>query len=232
MSPSAVGLVVVAAGSGSRFGGLKQLAILGDQPLLAHAMKGLGPVASQGHRVLVVPDALEAEAGWGNLRDGMGQGWTIIEGGKTRAESVRNGVSALPDSLEVVVVHDGARPFPPLRETELALGRLRDAPDLSGVIISSPVVDTIKKLLADGRSIEATLDRNQLARAETPQVCRRTHLLAALTGDTSSTDEGSALEKAGYKVEIMFHNSWNPKITVPADLELARAWLACRENKA
>jgi 2-C-methyl-D-erythritol 4-phosphate cytidylyltransferase len=136
----------------------------------------------------------------------------------------------LGETIDVVAVHDGARPFPPIEGVLAAVERLQQNPSLSGVILASAMTDTVKRIANDGLEILGTVERSQLARAETPQVCRRAALLEALNIDRSVTDEGHALELAGFKTEILLHGRWNPKITVPTDLAIAEAWLEAKEK--
>jgi 2-C-methyl-D-erythritol 4-phosphate cytidylyltransferase len=226
-----VGLVVVAAGMGTRFGGLKQLAPLGGETLLTTTLKAFDSLGSVTKRVVVISPELESDPAWQAIHRGPMADWLTVHGGRTRAESVRNGVEALGDTIDVVAVHDGARPFPPVDGVQAAIDRLSQYPSLAGVILASPMTDTVKRVGNDGCEIVCTVERSQLARAETPQVCRRTALLEALHGDRSVTDESHALELAGFRTEVLLHGGWNPKITVPSDLAIAEAWLAARGRR-
>ncbi len=226
-----LGLVVVAAGMGTRFGGLKQLAPLGRETLLTTALKAFDSLGTITKRVVVISPELENDPAWQTIHGGPMAEWLAVHGGRTRAESVRNGVDALGEAVEIVAVHDGARPFPPIDGVKAAIDRLRQFPSLAGVILASPMTDTVKRIGADGCEVACTVERSQLARAETPQVCRRAALLEALNGDRAVTDEGHALELAGFRTEVLLHGGWNPKITVPGDLAVAEAWLAAREKR-
>lgn len=222
-------VVVVAAGSGARFGGLKQLASLGGRPLLGWSLDAFDEVEFA-QRVLVTSPHVESHAAFHSLHSS----WPIVRGGETRALSVRAGLAAIDPSIEFVAVHDGARPFVPISALVLALKRLAADRELAGVVVSSPVADTLKQFDPATGAILATLDRSLTARAETPQVCRRAALLEALDAPdgATATDEGQALERVGYPTAVALHHEWNPKVTTPADLLAAQAWLAAGNRPA
>lgn len=224
------GLVVVAGGSGQRFGAPKQFAPLGGWPLLAWCLFAFEQLPAISHRVVVLPRGAEADEAWRRIVPVLSQLVLTVPGGTTRAESVRAGTEALPEECEFVAVHDGARPFPPLRATAEAIERLAASSELDAVLVARRATETVKQLEREDQ-IKATLDRGKLALAETPQVCRREALLRALflPGGAKTTDEAHAIERAGGKTALVFHHGWNPKVTLPQDLALASAWLATGE---
>lgn len=222
------GLVIVAAGGGIRFGGAKQLASLAGKPLLVHALEAFAPVPFGG-RALVLPPPWLADGTWENLRSEwpVVAAFAAVAGGETRALSVRHGLEALPPSLTLVAVHDGARPFPPLDAVGECFKMLHDNPAIAAAIVASPVTDTLKRVTGEGSRIAETADRDAFRRAETPQVVRRELLLAALGNPDASSarDEAEALERAGHPTACALHHGYNPKITHPGDLALAEGWL-------
>ena len=192
---SALALVVVAAGSGTRFGGPKQWAPLAARPLLAHCLDALGLAQPEADRVVVLPEELLESASWHEVNASLAQAWRAVAGGATRALSGRSGVEAARG--EIVAVHDGARPFPPVDALREAVALLREKPALAGAIVCAPVTDTLKQL-DDAGLITGTIDRARCARAETPQVCRRERLLNALArpGTEDCTDEARVAAEA------------------------------------
>ncbi len=225
-----VGLVVVAGGSGERFGGLKQLADLAGKPLLAHTLMAFDGIPI-GERVLVVPGEFLADKTFETEIDAhLRAEWKLVVGGATRAESVLNGCRALSDACEYVLVHDGARPFPPVAAAAKALSRLQSDEGLSSVVVASEVTDTIKRVDKGGISITGTEDRDALRRAETPQASRRKQLIEALTSPSASSasDDASALEMAGFRTAVELHDAPNIKVTHPIDLIIAKALIRYR----
>ncbi|MEG1969985.1 MAG: 2-C-methyl-D-erythritol 4-phosphate cytidylyltransferase [Burkholderiaceae bacterium] len=147
----------------------------------------------------------------------------LAVGGATRAETVRNGLAALgAQDHDWVLVHDAARPC--LSRAELA--RLIDelVDDAVGGLLAVPLADTLKR--GEGRRVAATIDRQGLWRAATPQMFRAGVLAQALAGDVAAiTDEASAIERAGLAPRLVEGEATNLKVTLPADEALARAIL-------
>ena len=225
------GLVVVAAGSGARFGGFKQLAAVEGKPLLLHALSRLMAIPFA-RRVVVLPDQFFDDHIWEPLQRRYPEAgaYTGVHGGDQRAQSVLAGIRALGPECRYVAVHDGARPFPPLVATARCLEWLEDHRDMGAAIVSSRVTDTIKRMESstplDG-PIERTENRDRLRRAETPQLARRNLLEAALANPAGAAarDEAEAMERAGHGTASLLHDGLNLKVTVPFDLILAGAWL-------
>lgn len=227
-----VGLVVAAAGSGSRFGGNdnKLFVPLANHPLFLHCLLTFVPLMPSGHTVLVVPrqdrrrfaDAL-ADA---RLADAV----RIVIGGTCRQDSVLKGVHALPPEAHVVAVHDAARPL----ATAALLKQCVAAVRIHGSgVAARQVTDTIKQV-DNGSRVTETLERACLRATETPQVFLRDALQKALeycrTHDIPVTDEAGALEAVGKTVYLVesLHN--NVKITYPDDVHVARALLAASSH--
>ncbi|MCB2154704.1 2-C-methyl-D-erythritol 4-phosphate cytidylyltransferase [bacterium] len=227
-----VGLVVVAAGSGKRFGGPKQFALLDDKPILAHCLEAFDEFDSIADRVVVLPPDLRDTEEWRRIRAGLRYPVRVVLGGDERADSVREGLEGIMPFCDVVAVHDGARPFVPLGAFSEAVALMEKDPRLAAAIVCSPVTDTLKALNSDHLTIAETIDRSRMARAETPQVCRRELLLKALDlpGAYRFTDEGQALEALGLRTAAVMHDSYNVKITTPADLNAADSWMRSRRE--
>ena len=206
-----VAAILVAAGSGSRFGAAqpKQFAHLAGRPVVRWAADCLSPFAAWlqpvGDPVLLGP-----------ALDGVIH-LPVAPGGVTRQDSVRAGLEALaPFDPEVVLVHDAARPFVPAGTIPALLDALSRVP---GAVPAVPVADTLKRAAA-GR-IEATVPRDGLFRAQTPQAFRFQPLLGLHRQHVSrsgATDDASLLEHAGFPVEIVPGDENNIKLTFPEDL--------------
>jgi 2-C-methyl-D-erythritol 4-phosphate cytidylyltransferase len=206
--------VVVAGGSGQRFGQMKQFALLADRPVVEWAVAACRPSSSG--VVLVVPRGTSCDA------EGVRYGADlIVEGGATRAESVGRGLAAVPAEAEVIVVHDAARPL--AADTLFrAVIEVVASGGADGAIPGVPVRDTIK--VVDGTdTVTATLDRSVLVAVQTPQafgadVLRRAHAQADVG---AATDDAALVEALGATVRVVPGDPQNLKITTPADLGLA-----------
>jgi len=198
--------ILVAAGAGTRFGGPKQDALLGGVPLWSWALEALR--AGGVDEVVVVGTPPGA-----------------IAGGASRRESVAAGLTEVPDQVDLVLVHDAARPLlsPVLVSSVLARLRLGD---VDGVVPAVAVRDTLK-VVQDGRIIR-TVDRSRLVAVQTPQGFRADALRAAHArpDDEDVTDDAGLVEAMGGLVVTVPGDPRNIKVTFPEDLALAEALLA------
>lgn len=216
--------LVPAAGSGSRMGDdlPKQYLPLAGQPMIAHALNTLCacPEITTVFVVLAPDDALFHSYDWSRFGDRL---QLLYCGGKTRAESVRNGLLASeiePDDW--VLVHDAARPCLTQAHLTRLIAELRD--DAVGGILAVPVADTLKR--ADGvQRIACTEDREGLWQAQTPQMFRAGLLAQALGNAKNVTDEASAVEALGLQPKLVLSEPTNFKVTYPQDLLLAELLL-------
>lgn len=207
--------LIVAAGRGHRLGGSlpKQYLPLAGQPVLRHtAMRFLAHPGIEAVRVVIHPDDRDLyNQAVGDL--GLGE---PIAGGVTRQDSVRLGLEAVSaDAPDLVLIQDAARPFTNPMTIDAVLAALKDHP---GAIPALPVADTLKR--ADGSRIAATVPRDGLYRAQTPQGFRFADILAAhraLTGH-ELTDDASLLEAAGRTVALVPGSEGNFKITTSEDM--------------
>jgi 2-C-methyl-D-erythritol 4-phosphate cytidylyltransferase/2-C-methyl-D-erythritol 2,4-cyclodiphosphate synthase len=201
--------ILVAAGTGSRFGaGIpKQFLTLRGEPVIRHAARSL---VEAGAEIQPVGDAGPIDA----ALEGVPH-LATVPGGATRQDSVRSGLLALrPHAPAFVLVHDAARPIIPPGTIPALLAALAHAP---GAIPGAPVADTLKRAL-DG-VIVATVPREGLFRAQTPQAFRFDALFAAHHASiTGSTDDASLLEALGQDVAIVPGSESNIKLTWPDDL--------------
>ena len=219
--------IVVAAGSGVRMGaGIpKALMPLAGRPLLAWSLSALNR-SDRVDAVVVAapPQALEQVRG---IAAAVCEGAVVTQGGASRSESVRAGLEAAAEPPSRVLVHDAARPL----VTPQLIAAVLDALDgADGAIAASPEADTLKRA-RDDLTIEATVDRAGLWRAETPQVFHapvlRSAIAAAERAGTlaAATDCASMVEADGGRVRIVPSTTPNMKVTTPADLLAAEALL-------
>lgn len=151
----------------------------------------------------------------------------IVAGGKTRRESVSNGLAALDRDTDIVVVHDGARPFVSLKTISDAVALCGD---FQAVVVAVPVTSTIKKVNETDLLVEETLNREDLWEVQTPQVFKRDILVQAhgqRTGD-APTDDAMMVERLGVRVKVLLGDTTNIKITTPEDLTVAEAYCGLR----
>jgi 2-C-methyl-D-erythritol 4-phosphate cytidylyltransferase len=211
--------IVVAGGAGQRFGDQKQFSLLGGRPVLEWAVQACRGCSAG--VVLVLPAGLDDP-------DLHGADVTV-PGGPTRADSVRCGLAAVPESAEVIVVHDAARPL----ASPALFGAVIDAVTGGGAVGAVPGVppsDTIKSVDGAG-NVTATLNRATLVAVQTPQafraaVLRRAHEEAG----PDATDDAMLVEALGGRVRVVPGDPRNLKITTPDDLGAAERLLASREG--
>lgn len=228
--------LIPAAGSGSRFGGEtpKQYLLLHGVPLIRHTLAALlGD--SRIARVVVVLSPDDDRWSEACLPVGAAERICVVrEGGATRADSVINGINWLINELHVenedwVLVHDAARPCLTPAQVGDLINTLGDDP--VGGLLAIPVADTLKRA-DEQKQVVATIDRQQLWQAQTPQMFRLRHLQSALSRvDLSGiTDEASAIERLGHHPRLVSGSLTNLKVTYPEDLDLAAMILAAQHK--
>jgi 2-C-methyl-D-erythritol 4-phosphate cytidylyltransferase len=203
--------ILVAAGSGSRLGGdrPKAFASLAGRPLVAESLERLD--ASDWIDAIVVAAPPEWEEPTILLAEELvaTKVASVVIGGATRAESVRNALAEVADDALVVVVHDAV--------IERLLTRLGEG--LDGVIPGLPVLDTVKRV--EGGVVAETIDRETLVTVQTPQAFVADRLRAAHSGDVrDATDCASLVERAGGQVGVVPGDPRLVKVTTPDDLAL------------
>jgi 2-C-methyl-D-erythritol 4-phosphate cytidylyltransferase len=211
--------IVVAGGSGRRFGELKQFADLGGRPVLEWAVAACRPRSAG--VVLVLPtvpgghDPHGADA--------------VVAGGATRADSVRCGLAAVPSDAEVIVVHDAARPLASPALFAAVIDAVTDG-GADGAVPGVPPSDTIKAVDQSGH-VTSTLDRATLVAVQTPQAFRAAVLRRAhRDAPADATDDAMLVEALGGTVRVVPGEPGNLKITGPDDLGAAERLLAAREG--
>lgn len=211
-SQDEVWCIVVAAGSGSRFGGAKQHAELDGATLLERVVATAREVCD-GVVVCVAPgdDLLHSTA----PPEGVD---VVVEGGDTRASSVRNGMAVVPERAGVILVHDAARPLASTGLFRRVISAIRAGADAAVPVV--PVVDTVRAVGG------GTVDREGLRAVQTPQGFRADVLRAAHSRGGEATDDASLVEAVGAAVVLVDGERSNLKITEPVDLDIAAALLA------
>jgi 2-C-methyl-D-erythritol 4-phosphate cytidylyltransferase len=204
--------IVVAGGSGQRFGSTKQFEMLNGRPVHELAVAGARSVAEG--VVLVIPAGRETDPSIAGSAD------AVVPGGATRADSVRSGLEAVPAEAGIVVVHDAARPLATAALFHGVVEAVQAGAD--GAIPGLAITDTVKQV-EDG-VVRRTLDRSVLVRVQTPQAFRARILREAHAGCPEATDDAALLEALGAVVAVVPGEEGNIKITSQSDLALAE-WL-------
>ncbi len=205
--------IVVAAGSGRRFGRSKQFVLLGDRPVLEWAVAACR--SRSAGVVLVLPAGLDDPESHGAD--------AVVEGGATRADSVRAGIAAVPHDAEVIVVHDAARPLASPALFDAVIAAVTDG-GADGAVPGLPLRDTIKVVDESGH-VTSTLDRSALVAVQTPQAFRAGMLRRAHEqrgrGGSGAPDDAVLVEALGATVRVVPGEPGNLKITDPDDLAAA-----------
>jgi 2-C-methyl-D-erythritol 4-phosphate cytidylyltransferase len=237
-----VAVILPAAGLGTRMGkgsaaqtgiSRKQFMLLDGSPILIHTVRKFAAsdrvseivVSVRAEDTEWVAEMLETEFPSSRVR--------VVEGGNSRQQSVENALASLPPDTDLVAVHDAVRPFITL---ETIHNVIDEAARCGAAIVGVPAVDTVKQVTrgTDHVRIRATLPREKLVMAQTPQVFRYELLVRAFAsarGDGfTGTDESSLVERLDVEVSVVSGSDRNIKITKPGDMELAHLFL--REESA
>lgn len=209
--------LVVGAGSGVRFGGQKQFEPLGGRSVFEWSLAAARSVA--GWVVAVVPPS------WTGRLEGAD---AVVPGGATRSASVRAGLAVLPREVEMVLVHDAARPLASAEVFASVLAALEGGADAAVPAIA--VADTLAR--SEGGLFAGGVSREGLVAVQTPQGFRASALREAHRGNPEHTDDSGLVAAAGGKVVVVPGETTNFKITAAADLEMARALVALRGAEA
>lgn len=220
---SLVGVVVVAAGRGTRMGTAvsKQYLPLAGKPVLVHTLEAFEAMPFVSTVVLVV-GAGEQEQCEAYVKEyGLSKVSSVLSGGPERQSSVYRGLKALGTDIEWVMVHDGVRPFITERDANACLA---GAKEHGAAVLAVPVKDTVK-IVAPGGCIESTPNRSSLWAIHTPQAFHLRELIEAHEQAEREgflgTDDAMLAERAGQPVYVVEGSYGNIKITTPEDLEWA-----------
>jgi len=219
-----VGVVIVAAGAGTRAGGaeLKQFRWVYGKPMLLHSLQTFQARPDVAVVVVVLPKAYAADPPPWLFQCDIDR-LLVSVGGRERSESVYNGLEDMPEEVEFVLVHDAARPL----ATDAMIDRVvAEARRGHGAIAALPVVDTLKEVDEEGRVVR-TVERARLWRAQTPQgfpraMLERAHAEARRSG-LSATDDAALCEALGLPVRVVRGSERAMKVTDEADFQRAEA---------
>jgi 2-C-methyl-D-erythritol 4-phosphate cytidylyltransferase/2-C-methyl-D-erythritol 2,4-cyclodiphosphate synthase len=209
--------IIAAGGIGRRVGAAvpKQLLKIGDRTLLERSVEAFRTHPAITDVIVALPPSLMAEPPAGL------QGARLVEGGVRRQDSVANAFDILPDSTDVILVHDAARPFV---AADVITRTIEGAVAHGAAIAAVPVSDTVKRVETERRLIVETVPRETVFLAQTPQAFRRNVLRDAVAAGRSgidATDEAMLAERAGHAVHIVQGDPANIKITSAADVSAA-----------
>jgi 2-C-methyl-D-erythritol 4-phosphate cytidylyltransferase len=220
--PRDVGVVVVAAGRGTRIGGEtpKQYRPIAGVPMVLRALRPFAAHPEVARVVLVLP-AEDAAAPPAFLRGLAGAGLVVVAGGPERTDSVVAGLAALGPECITVLVHDAARPFVERAVIDAVIAHARAG---EGAVAAVRVSDTLKEAAPDDATrVRRTVPRDGLWRAQTPQgfpraVLERAH---AAAGAGAASDDAALVERTGVPVRLVPDSPRNLKVTTAEDLAMA-----------
>ena len=215
--------IIPAAGSGTRMGQPKQFLMLGDMPVLAHTLRAFSRAESV-DEVIVADREEDILLIWDMVTEfSISKVSKIVNGGETRTDSVRAAFREVADNVEIIAIHDGARPFVTPRIIQAVVEKTYQT---GAAIVATRLTDTLKKINADGQ-VETTLDRNAFWRVQTPQGFSREIILEAYAQPSdilaAATDDSMLVERLGYAVHVVEGEAENFKITTPFDFVCAEA---------
>ena len=228
-----ISVIIAAAGKGKRMGKgyNKQYIPLGDKPIVAHTIEVFENMGLIDEIILVVGEGETALAEKDIIyKYNFKKVVKIVEGGAEREDSVYNGLKAVNINCDIVLIHDGIRPF----ITDSIIEKsIETAKDLGACVVAVRVKDTIKVVNKD-MEVDYTPDRDALWAVQTPQTFRYELLLEAYEklriSDMKVTDDAMLIERSGHTVKIIEGSYENIKITTPEDLILGEGILKKREN--
>jgi 2-C-methyl-D-erythritol 4-phosphate cytidylyltransferase/2-C-methyl-D-erythritol 2,4-cyclodiphosphate synthase len=221
-----IGVIIAAGGHGQRLGGAtpKQFLAIGEKSLLARSIEAFRGVGDLRAIVVVLPADHVASA-QSHIPPVQGVEVRVVAGGARRQDSVAAGLDALPADVEIVLVHDAARPFV---TTDVIARTVAHAREHGAAVAAVNARDTVKRgrRVAGVTLVDATLPREEIFLAQTPQGFRRDVLEAAVELGQSgmeATDEARLAELAGFDVVLVEGDPRNLKVTTEADLAIASA---------
>lgn len=229
MEQPRVGIIIVAGGSGKRMGGKlpKQFALIGGEPILARTINAFHKALPLSRIVVVLP--ADQIAFWHNYSSRFEVAkHSVVEGGAERFHSVKRGIEALSDAVDLIAVQDGVRPF---ASKEMIL-RIVECAAKSGSAI--PVVEPVDSFRQVEGEESRIISRNTLRAVQTPQIFSAPTLRAAYDTEfcQAFTDDASVVEAMGEKVTLCEGERSNIKITTPEDILFAEAIIVAQRESA
>ena len=230
MSVRDVGVVIVAAGSGTRVGGeeLKQFRWVAGKPMLLHSVQTFMAHPEVGMVVCVLPQRYAGDPPPWLFQCDVDR-LMVSVGGRTRSESVANGLDDLPDEAGIVLIHDAARPLVGMETIDRVIAEARAG---RGVVAAMPVVDTLKQVGSDG-VVHQTVNRDGLWRAQTPQGFPRRMIVdahrRARAERIDATDDAALCERLGLDVRVVRGSERALKVTDEGDFARVEALFAVAE---
>ncbi len=218
--------VIVAAGRGTRLGRPKQFLEIAGLPMVGWSIGAFAAMGEVSHLVIATePESVEPMSAL-VARLAPGRPARVVRGGASRQESVYEGLRAVPDECDAVLVHDGARPLVQAEDVRAGMREVRAG---RAALLAAPVVDTIKSVDPQSRRVRATIERSTLWAAQTPQFAllgdlRSAHERARREG-VEATDDAALLERVGIAVVAVPASGENFKVTLAADVARAQAIL-------
>ena len=216
-----VSAIVLAAGSGSRFGEKKQFKKLNGKPIWAYSLNTFIKSKCVDELILVIPsDSLEEiKQSQTFIALNEKNNIKLVSGGESRNDSVINGLKAAKIINDIICIHDAARPF---IKSYYIKDSIQACREFDGAIIAIPAVDTVKK--AENQIIKNTINRESLWMAQTPQTFKKEKLLHAIkiSSHLNITDESMLMEEADFKIKLIEGDHSNFKITNDMDWKLAK----------
>ena len=216
-----VSAIILAAGSGSRFGAKKQFKKLNENPIWVYSLNTFIRSECVDELILVIPndslETLKKSQAFTSLN--KKNNIKLVSGGESRKDSVINGLRVVKKANNIVCIHDAARPFIKISYIKNSIDACSE---FDGAIIAVPTVDTVKKV--DNNLIKNTINRESLWMAQTPQTFKKEKLLYAINNFShlNITDESMLMEKANFKIKLIEGDQYNFKITNEIDWELAK----------
>ncbi len=216
------GAVLAAGGRGERFGRPKQFIEIAGLPMLGWSIRAFASMPEILQIVIAIEPGLvtRTEELLSQLAPDCAS--RVVIGGMTRKESVKHGLLALDESVEAVLIHDGARPLVRVQNVRAGMRQVRPG---RGAVLATPVVDTIKVVDKDSLLVEKTLDRSTLWAAQTPQLGMLGDFRRAYALQDPATDDTALLERIGVEVVIVPSRHANFKVTIPEDVPQAELLL-------
>jgi len=231
---SRIAAIVPAAGLGTRMGAEtpKQFLELDGMPLILFTLRRLAAsaaiteffISTRAEDIVSLQDTV--------AKAGLGRPARVVHGGDTRQQSVANALAQVDPTTEIVLVHDAVRPFVTLEQIERVIVEARTR---GAAILGIPAIDTVKEvkrasLPQDVALITSTIPRERIVLAQTPQALQyaliRDAFRSGQKDGVTASDEAGLVERLGHDVYVVQGSDRNLKITRPADMELARFYLA------